>query len=682
MASDYNAGTMLFNPIYKDVNGACEWCATNTTFNVLNPVSKAGVDNLDPELTIGNVTKTPVFRYKGGDASGTDWPKWTYGEDLDFVSDGSNPTYNTGSPGLGTNDDAITYNAGSYHEAPSSSTGDVTTEDVYFEALIYVGIEDNRYLISKYDNGVAGWYFYGVSSNKINFRGASSSTIITLSGTATLNAWNFVQVFIDQSENSANGGEMHINGVLKDSDNFSTLGSWTTTRKFSTGSINGGFNSEGCIAYAAMWKQADWMQGGSTNATEWAYLAAERFAKWSGRYPYIAKGNPTATTATRAFEAYLDKIESGKSVLYYVGSEWLRQCHRQDKNGVDFYGYLPEPQTTNLCQESEDFTTTWTKIDSGDTITSNAVACPDKRVVADAIKADSTSGLHGVNYAATLAADGYCFSIYAKAGNKNWIKLQNTTVSNCYAYFNLSTGAKGTSPGSGIIESHISNLHYNDFYRIDITFTGTAASHTLRAMPVAGEGSDSFAGDGSTANVYLWGAQIEVNGDIPTSLIVTNGATATRLKDQFIFEAGDNIGGEDIGLGTIVMDVLMPDYDKNDTVNFFSLSDGGSAADRVTILSATTAENARTVTKATGGDDGSVTPALDITDGEIHELRTKWDTNDLEMVIDGATSATDSDCDMPNDVDVMHVGSQYTGVGQSKALISNIRIYKIVTDKG
>ncbi|KKL05838.1 hypothetical protein LCGC14_2602030 [marine sediment metagenome] len=77
----------------------------NSTFKIFDGVS--GVDNLDPNLTINGTTVTPTFRYNGKDANGTDWAPWTYGETLDWVSNGTNISFNQGSPLLGSNDDSV-----------------------------------------------------------------------------------------------------------------------------------------------------------------------------------------------------------------------------------------------------------------------------------------------------------------------------------------------------------------------------------------------------------------------------------------------------------------------------------------------------------------------------------------------------------------------------------------------
>jgi hypothetical protein len=98
------------------------------TFRLFEQNVPYGVDNLDPALTINGTTVTPTFRYKGGDANGTNWAPWGYGETLTLQA-GTAPSYNQGSPLLGTNDDSVLFNRGGYYLASNTTFADITTED-------------------------------------------------------------------------------------------------------------------------------------------------------------------------------------------------------------------------------------------------------------------------------------------------------------------------------------------------------------------------------------------------------------------------------------------------------------------------------------------------------------------------------------------------------------------------
>lgn len=48
---------------------------------------------------------------------------------------------------------------------------------------------------------------------------------------------------------------------------------------------------------------------------------------------------------------------------------------RLDGTYIEGCGYLPESATTNLCTQSEDFTTTWT-LNGGGSVTAGSTASP------------------------------------------------------------------------------------------------------------------------------------------------------------------------------------------------------------------------------------------------------------------------------------------------------------------
>ena len=283
-------------------------------------------------------------------------------------------------------------------------------------------------------------------------------------------------------------------------------------------------------------------------------------------------------SSTRAFAAYLDKVESGVRKLYYMGGEHLRMCHRQDSGGVNVRGYLPETQAENLFPYSEAFAN-WDLIEAGTVVVDNAEVCPDGRTVMASIAGDSDDEQHGIEDVVTLTADTYAYSGFSKPGDKGWIYVNNSTVANCDCYFDVTNGVEGTA-GAGCVGYIEPNPWLNDSYRWCIVFTGTAAAHTLQVSPAVADGDNDFVGDGSTVNTYVWGAQCEL-GDYMTSPIITAGATATRLKDNLQFVAGDNIGGEDVGKGSIYADVLLTIIATGDARVLCSISDGGAAGDRI-----------------------------------------------------------------------------------------------------
>jgi hypothetical protein len=682
MASDYNDGSMIKNHVCEESTELDCWCAEHRTFQVFDPDFKCSVNRLDPTIIIDDQDVTPIGRYKGGDASASGWTKWTYGNDLSFVSNGTDPTYDVGTPGFETEDLAVKFNVGDYFKGATTGYTNLGTNDIVIELIFQTGdLSTARQYLDKRNGTSEGWQIGTTSSGILYATIEDSSTNSATINSAALTdyTWYHALLFIDKSENSTNGSQWYLNGVTSGSGvNCSSVGDLDSSQYlYVAEKQDNTVHADIRLAYWAIWSQSNWHQGGTTNPTDWGKIAEERFAKYTGRYPSVAKGTVTPTTKTRAFEAYVDKVESSKIVLYYVGDEWLRQCHVQDDNGDDIYGFRCELAATNKLTYSEDFSN-WTKIDTGDTVTTDDTACPDKRVVADALKADSTDGQHGLSLTATLTANDYCFSVFAKKGNKDWVKLENTTVSNCYAYFNVSTGALGSTPGSGVSEAHIYGPYYNDFYRVDIVFMGTAASHTFRALSASADNDDTFVGDGSTVNTYFWGAQVE-QADYPSSPVITDGATATRTTDQLVFKGDDgNVTNNQKGM--CLCQWWAPDYnfqgDPHTSAYLLNINDGGTAADMIAlyISSATPDRPYFKVVGASTSTEINIVSGVDMMAGVIRIVKTTWASTKISLDVDGTEVDETTGIVIPNDLDEISIGSGRSQTFQGRFLIANLQI--------
>ena len=182
---------------------------------------------------------------------------------------------------------------------------------------------------------------------------------------------------------------------------------------------------------------------------------------------------------------------------------------------------LIEKCTTNLVTYSDQFDDpAWVK--NSALINPNDTTSPDGNNNADKLIESTTTSGHFLTQSPTITATSYTFSVFAKADERNWFLFRQHTLG-LNASFNLSTGTIGTvqSGLSAIIENYGSG-----WYRCSVTFTGTAAAHTLRLyVTTADNSTSSYLGDGSSG-LYLYGAQLEI-GDIATEYIPTTTAAVT-----------------------------------------------------------------------------------------------------------------------------------------------------------
>ena len=131
------------------------------------------IANLPAALTINGITVMPTLRYNVGDANGTNWAPWGYGETLTLQA-GTAPTYNNGSPLLGSVDDSVKFNAGGYYQAGNNTFADITTEDFVVEVITNVGF--NSTIFSK-SNEAGNRYGYICGSSSTYLQSDRKSVV-------------------------------------------------------------------------------------------------------------------------------------------------------------------------------------------------------------------------------------------------------------------------------------------------------------------------------------------------------------------------------------------------------------------------------------------------------------------------------------------------------------------------
>jgi hypothetical protein len=198
---------------------------------------------------------------------------------------------------------------------------------------------------------------------------------------------------------------------------------------------------------------------------------------------------------------------------------------RLDYLGSDCPRLLLEPQRTNIQTSSEDFNTgPYTKIDIG--VISNATTAPDGYNGADKIFATGGNTRH-LLYGAPAVNGTYTFSVFAKAGEKNWLILRlDDDTPEVNTWFNLSTGTIGTSQGG----NPTITPYGNGWYRCSVTYTTSGTETIYNVMYVANADNVQAWTPSGTDGLYIWGAQVEA-GAYATSYIPTLGTSVTRVAD-------------------------------------------------------------------------------------------------------------------------------------------------------
>jgi hypothetical protein len=158
----------------------------------------------------------------------------------------------------------------------------------------------------------------------------------------------------------------------------------------------------------------------------------------------------------------------------------------------------------NLFEYSETFENAyWTKIHSS--VTANATTAPNGTTTADKLIEDNTSNVHHLLFPNITPSGTNTLSVYAKAGERNWIWLYlfDGVAGSLFAWFDVSNGTLG-SVNSGLT-ANIESAG-NGWYRCSITRTQANTGNGGFGI-TNGNGTITYTGDG-TSGAFFWGAQL------------------------------------------------------------------------------------------------------------------------------------------------------------------------------
>jgi hypothetical protein len=214
------------------------------------------------------------------------------------------------------------------------------------------------------------------------------------------------------------------------------------------------------------------------------------------------------------------------------------------------YGSCPalllEPQRTNLCLQSEDFTTGWSL--EGATISSNTNVSPDGLTTADRLSETAITDVHRIYRGAFTITSGtvYTYSLFVLRGASRYCRLvfnqQSSTSVWAAAQFDLDTltFTSGVGSGGGTFSSAtITQLKNSSWVRI--TLTASLATTSAFAFFALSNGTAISSSDlrgcnsylGSTSNnAIIWGAQLE-QSTYATTYIPTTSQITQRNADIF-----------------------------------------------------------------------------------------------------------------------------------------------------
>jgi hypothetical protein len=220
-------------------------------------------------------------------------------------------------------------------------------------------------------------------------------------------------------------------------------------------------------------------------------------------------------------------------------------------------GLLIEEQRTNLCLQSEDFSTTWAATQSS--ITTNAAVSPSGTSTADKLIEDIANAQHFVFQVVTGLVSGgtYTYSFFAKSAERTNVQILFAQGgNNALASANLTAGTISAVTINGGAwtggSATITNVG-NGWYRL--TLTATIVGSTALSCRIVLEdtpGNATYTGNG-TSGLFIWGAQLEL-GAFATSVIPTTTTALTRNADAATMTGTNFSSWYNASEGTVVVD--------------------------------------------------------------------------------------------------------------------------------
>lgn len=328
----------------------------------------------------------------------------------------------------------------------------------------------------------------------------------------------------------------------------------------------------------------------------------------------------------------------------------------QSKSGVRMI--LREPEGENLIEHSHELgdvaSTSWWGETRLTSVSANGMLAPDGNTVADGLVATAAEDTHLIfiksPYIGGIIADTkIAITIYAKPGNKNWIRLvlrfynageDNLNDDSAY-YFDIANGVVGskTEDSNGTVHDYMIEEVANGFYRVGIiasTSDATVAKCAAHYRSALADNDDSFAGNALTVNTWFWGADLKIADTFDTT-VITSGGTATRESEgghpYYSAPSGTFTGGSAFTLVAIIS----PGYDEADATADSAIISGDNAVESLIYFDVSG--------DGIASHDGSteVTKALAYTKGTLYKVAVWSDGTDFKVGAEAIGSRFDND---------------------------------------
>jgi hypothetical protein len=286
-------------------------------------------------------------------------------------------------------------------------------------------------------------------------------------------------------------------------------------------------------------------------------------------------------------------------------------------------GALIESAATNLLLRSEEFdNAAWVKVRAA--ATPNTIVAPDGSMTMDKLVEDATAtNTHLVQQTVTFAVATHTFSVFAKAAERNWIRLGFPGGS---AYFNVGTGATGAISGGATASTLDCG---NGVYRCSLTAPATGGSGAAQVILATGDGGITYTGNG-TSGVYVWGGQIEAAG-VPTSYVKTATTAAPRAADV-VSVANGGLWGEAV---TVLMECSYPALPKLNWPGLFRFFDSANPSSRFGCWFDHATGRLNLLVRNLGVGGGAITYPTPVAAGQAIKVASRFAKDNFGLAVNG-----------------------------------------------
>ena len=414
----------------------------------------------------------------------------------------------------------------------------------------------------------------------------------------------------------------------------------------------------------------------------WAVSSSKLLAYNDAAGPFFNKefDFTRATTATRYNKSSLiESVDNNVARIDFLGSS---EGH-----------LLLEPASTNKIPNSEnvgDGENSPQKMDR----TLNVAVAPDGTTTADLCIPNTQSASHQAyqfrdddTSTSFVSGSNYAWSVFVKSNPTNGAQfVQMATF--------ISTGGSdkvnfdivnGTITQTGFESSKIEN-YGNGWFRCSIVFAalrdssaGGSDGWSLNSITAGDSGrAESFAGDGSSNGVLVWGAQFEEQIDFATSYIPTDGSAVTRNAEVC---EGSGAAQDFNSLGGVLY-AEMAGLDDDLTNREIQITDG-SSNNRVTIFFGGASNRIRGEIKVGGSTAfNSLTTSFNIEN--FNKIALRYGAENFAFYINGtliSRSDTQTSIFSANELDSLNFLRKTVGSTNFYGKVREVRAYtRLLTD--